>query len=292
MSKQDYLVRATAAEGAVRAFAVRSAELTDEAQRRHQLYPIASAALGRTMVVALCMGSMLKGKEHITIQIHSEGLLRGLVVSADSAGNVRGYVRNPKVHLPLNSKGKLAVGEALRPGTLHVIRDMGLREPYQGSVELQTGEIGDDFAYYFSLSEQTPSVVSVGALINPNGSVRTCGGYIIQLLPTADNGVADRLEERLPHIPAVTTMLDSGKTPETVLHQVLGDFNVEIWEQREVQYFCPCSLDRFRQGLITLGRDELKSLAEEQETLELVCHFCQEKYYVSRDEVLRLLDDM
>lgn len=292
MERNDYLIRATAASGALRAFALQTTELTNEAQWRHGLFPVASAALGRTMAVALVMGSMLKGPEHLTVQIQSEGPLQGLVVSTDSVGNVRGYVRNPRVQLPLNNKGKLAVGDGLHPGTLHVIRDMGLKGPYQGSVALQTGEVGDDFAYYFAVSEQTPSVVSIGTLVNPDGSVRKSGGYVIQLLPEAEPALVDRLEERIPHVPPVTSLLDSGKSPEAILHLVLGDLDLKVQETRPVQYHCPCSLERFRDGLVTLGREELETLVREEEQLELVCHFCQEKYYVSRDDVQELLDEL
>ncbi len=292
MEQRDYLIRATAANGTIRAFAVHSGEVINEAQRRQGLYPVASAALGRTMTVALVMGSMLKGQEHLTVQIQSDGPLKGLVVSADSVGNVRGYVRNPQLQLPLNSKGKLAVGDSLRPGTLHVIRDMGLKEPYQGSVLLQTGEVGDDFAYYFAVSEQTPSVVSVGTLVNPDGSIQASGGYVIQLLPDADTTLAEHLEQRIPHIPPVTALLDSGKSPEAILHLLLGDMDLKLHDKRSVQYYCPCSLERFRNSLITLGREELETLAHAEEELELVCHFCQETYHVARDEVVELLAEL
>ena len=292
MEGMDYLVRATAAQGSVRAFALRTTELTNEAQRRHDLYPVASAALGRTMAVALVMGSMMKGSEHLTIQIQSKGLLRGLVVSSDSQGRVRGYVRNPHVQLPLNSSGKLAVGEAVGSGVMHIIRDMGMREPYQGTVQLQTGEIGEDFAYYFAVSEQTPSVVSVGTLVNPNGSIKASGGYVLQLLPDADDKLVAELEERIPHTPSVTNLLDAGRTPEDILHLLLGDKDLNIHERVPVRYHCPCSIERFRSGLITLGREELETLAEEEDQLELVCHFCQERYYVSRDEVLQLMAEL
>ncbi len=284
----DYLIRATAGSGMIRAFALQTTRLTDEARRRHDLYPVASAALGRTMTVSLVLGAMIKSGS-VTVQVQGDGSLKGVLTSADSEGNVRGYVGNPYVDLPLNAKGKLPVGEAVGEGMLHVIRDMGLKEPYRGSVPLSSGEIGDDFAYYFTASEQTPSIVGVGVLVNPDRSIQVAGGYVIQLLPGASDEIITQLEQRTPLLPPVTTLLCKGKSPEEILHHLLADFNVEIKTKMPVHFACLCTKERLEQSLIAIGEEELQTLITEDEQAELVCHFCEEHYFFSKVELEELL---
>lgn len=282
------MVRATAGKGQLRAFALRTTELTNEAQRRHDLYPIASAALGRTMTVTLVLGAMLKSGS-VTVQIQGDGVLQGILASADWQGNVRGYVGNSHAQLPLDSRGKLAVGQGIGEGTLNVVRDSGLKEPYRGTVPLQTGEIGDDFAYYFRFSEQTPSVVSVGALVDPSNQILAAGGFVIQVMPDASESIISRLEEKLPSVPPISSLFYEGMSPEEVLELILGDMDLDIKESMPVQFQCFCSKERFEQSLITIGIEEMEELIKEGEPLELVCHFCEEHYQVSLEELEKLL---
>ncbi|NLM25877.1 MAG: Hsp33 family molecular chaperone HslO [Firmicutes bacterium] len=291
MKNKDYLVRATAANGQLRAFALRTTELTNEAQKRHDLYPIPSAALGRAMTVSLVLGAMLKTGT-VTVHIQGDGILKGLMTSADHQGNVRGYVGNPHAHLPLNAQGKLAVGTAIGEGTLTVVRDSGLKEPYRGTVPLQTGEIGDDFAYYFTLSEQTPSAVSVGVLVDPSKRILAAGGFVVQVMPGASETVISTLERKIATIPPISNLINEGKTPEDVLELILGELDLDFKEKMPVQFKCFCSKERFKQSLITLGIEELEELVTEEETLDLVCHFCEEHYHITIDELNDILNEL
>lgn len=287
----DYMVRAVAFGGAVRAFSLRTTELADYARQKHSLYPIASAALGRTMTAALVLGSMQKNGS-VTVQVRGNGPLRTIVVSADHDGRVRGYVGNPFVQLPLNNNGKLPVGDAVGSGTLNVIRDLGMKEPYRGIVPLESGEIGDDFARYFYDSEQTPSVVSVGVLVNPDTSVAASGGLILQLLPGAASDVVGELEQRIPTLLPVSSLIANGKKPEEILHMTLNDFGLRILDKQLVSFSCDCSKERFSEGLQTLGRDELEQILSEDGEAELICHFCEETYHFDSAELQAILDDL
>lgn len=288
----DYLVRATACQGQLRAFALTTTSLVQEAVSRHHLFPVATAALGRTLTMGLVLGAMAKSEETVTIQVRGDGPLRGIVVSADSRGSVRGYVYNPFVDLPLSLKGKLAVGEAVGTGTLWVIRDLGLKEPYVGSVPLVSGEIGEDFVEYFAQSEQTPSVVSLGVLVNPDSSCAASGGYVISVMPGIEEEVLETLERRLPSMLSVSTLIHKGKAPEDILYLLLGDLGLELKGQTPVQFSCPCSRERFSAGLLALGFLELQELAETEEPLELVCHFCNQTYDFQSEEIRALRDEV
>lgn len=289
---QDYLVKALVLDGRVRVYAVRSTQLAEESRRRHDTWPTATAALGRTLSVGTMMGAMLKGEGKLTIRISGGGPLGHMVVDANSKGEVRGYVSRPHVHLPLNDKGKLDVGGAVgKNGLLQVTMDLGLKEPYHGSSPLVSGEIGDDFSYYFAQSEQTPSVVGVGVLVNPDGSVRASGGYIVQLMPGVDDQFINRLEERLKEIPSVSQMVDRGTTPEEMITALFSDQPIRWLETMEVRYACTCSRERVRSILISLGEGELKQLIEEQGKAEVTCHFCKEKYLLDKGELEELLKE-
>ena len=251
----DYLVRATAADAQIRAFAVTSKELVEMARSRHDLSPVVTAGLGRLLTGAVMMGSMLKGeKDILTLQVAGDGPVRGLTVTADSKGNVKGYAQVPQAMMPPNAQGKLDVGGVIGNGYLNVIKDMGLKEPYSSQIELQTGEIGDDLTYYFAASEQVPSCVALGVLMERNNTVKQAGGFIIQLMPFAQEEVIQKLEEKLTTIQPVTIMLDEGNTPEQILELVLGDMGLEITDKMPVQFQCNCNKERVEKVLISLGK--------------------------------------
>ena len=288
---KDYIVRATAANGQVRAFAATTRDMAERASRKHRLSPVASAALGRLMAGAAMMGIMMKGdKNLLTLQIRSDGPIEGITVTADSHGNVKGYVGNPDVMLPPSAKGKLDVGGAVGHGILSVIKDLGLKEPYVGQIDLQTGEIAEDLTYYFAVSEQTPSVVGLGVLMNKDNSVRQAGGFIIQLMPGAGEEVIRKIEEKLGFLKSVTTMLDSGMTPEQMLEEILGDQGLEINEKVDTQFYCNCSQERVAKALISIGKEELEKMIEEGNPIMLNCHFCNTNYTFTVDELKELYE--
>ena len=287
---KDYLVRATAADAQIRAFAVTSGSLVEYARSAHNTSPVVTAALGRLMTGAVMMGSMLKGKEDmLTLQIHGAGPVHGLTVTADSLGNVKGYADRPQAMMPPNHLGKLDVGGVIGAGVLTVMKDMGLKEPYASTIELKTGEIGDDLTYYFAASEQVPSSVALGVLMNQNNTVRQAGGFIVQLMPFTPDEVIDRLEERLSGLSPVTAMLEAGNTPEEILELVLGEFGVTVTDRMPVSFQCNCSRERVEKVLLSLGKKELEELAAEGKEVELHCHFCNQKYAFSVEEVESLM---
>ncbi len=286
---KDYIVRAIAADAQIRAFAVTSRELVEYARSAHDLSPVVTAALGRLMTGGVMMGSMLKGKEDIlTLQINGSGPVHGLTVTADSQGNVKGYADNPQAMMPPNSVGKLDVGGVIGLGVLTVIKDMGLKEPYSSTTELKTGEIADDLTYYFAASEQVPSSVGLGVLMEKNNTVKQAGGFIIQLMPFTQEEVIEKLEQKLAAIPPVTTMLEEGNTPEQILEIILGDMGLEITDTMPVQFQCNCSKERVEKVLISLGKKELQSLIEEGKDVELNCHFCNTNYSFTVEELKKI----
>jgi molecular chaperone Hsp33 len=291
-TSEDYLVKALVLDGLVRVYAVRSTLLAEEGRRRHDTWPTATAALGRTLSVGVMMGAMLKGEEKLSIRISGGGPLGHIIVDANAKGEVRGYVSRPHVHLPLNAKGKLDVGGAVgNQGVLSITRDLGLREPYHGSSPLVSGEIGDDFSYYFSQSEQTPSAVGVGVLVHPDGSVKASGGYIIQLMPGVDDSFISQLEQRLKEIPSVSAMVDDGYAPEDMICALFPAVEIKWLEQLPVRFACQCSIDRVKNVLISLGKEELKRLIDEQGQAEVTCHFCGERYVLPRSELEVIIAD-
>lgn len=286
---KDYIVRATAANAQIRAFAVTSRELVEYARSAHDLSPVVTAALGRLMTGGVMMGSMLKGeKDILTLQINGSGPVHGLTVTADSKGNVKGYADNPQAMMPPNSVGKLDVGGVIGLGVLTVIKDMGLKEPYSSTTELKTGEIADDLTYYFAASEQVPSSVGLGVLMEKNNTVKQAGGFIIQLMPFTQEEVIEKLEQKLAAIPPVTTMLEEGNTPEQILEIILGDMGLEITDTMPVQFRCNCSKERVEKVLISLGKKELQSLIEEGKDVELNCHFCNTNYSFTIEELKKI----
>ena len=288
----DYIVRATAGDGSIRAFAATTRGLVQKAREIHHTSPVASAALGRLLTAAAMMGSMLKGdKDLVTLQIRGDGPLQGIVVSGDCCGRVKGYVFNPNVELPDKYPGKLDVGGAIGAGYLDVIKDIGMREPYAGRIELVTGEIAEDLTYYFARSEQTPSAVGLGVLVETDTSVRRAGGFMIQLLPGADEGMVSRLEEKLRHVPYVTDLLDAGKTPEEILELLLGDMGLRILDRLPASFSCNCDRQRVEKALISIGREELEKIIEEDGKANLHCHFCAKEYDFTKSDLLCLLEE-
>lgn len=282
----DYIVRATAANNQIRAFAITSKDLVEEARKRHNTSPVITAGLGRLLSGAAMMGAMMKGDEDLlTLQIKSGGPVQGLTATADAKGNVKGYAEVPDVMLPPNPQGKLDVGGALGLGILNVIKDMGLKEPYAGQVALQTGEIAEDLTYYFATSEQIPSAVGLGVLMNKDNTVRQAGGFIIQLLPFTDEKIIEQLEKKITEMKSVTEMLEEGMTPEMLLEEILGDFGLEITDTLPAQFSCNCSKERITKALISIGKKDLQEMIDDGEPIEVNCHFCNTNYTFSIDEL-------
>lgn len=287
----DYIIRATAADGQIRAFAATTCGLVEYARSAHNTSPVATAALGRLLTAGAMMGVMMKGEDDLlTIKIEGDGPIKGLTVTADSKGNVKGYVFHPEVMLPPNDKGKLDVAGALGIGVLSVIKDIGLKDPYVGQTILVTSEIAEDLTYYFATSEQTPSSVALGVLMNRDNTVRQAGGFILQLLPGASEEIIAKLEKKLSEITSITSMLDAGKTPEMILEEILGEFGLEILDQIPTQFYCNCSKERIEKALISVGKQELQSMIDDGETIEVNCHFCNKHYPITIEELRLLLE--
>lgn len=287
----DYLIRATAADGTVLAFAAITKNLVEEARARHQTSPVATAALGRLLTAGTMLGALLKDADDLlTLSIRGDGPLGGITVTADDQGTVKGFVHNPDVWIPLKPNGKLDVGGAVGAGTLTVTRDQAYGQPYSSQVELTSGEIGDDLAAYFVRSEQIPSSVGLGVLVEKN-TVRTAGGFLIQLMPGCAEETITAIEENLKNIPSVTGALDSGSTPEDLLQTLLTGLSVKFETKTPLSFACNCDRARVSKVLLTLGKKELSSLIAENEPVELKCQFCGEKYLFSVEE-LRELQEM
>lgn len=286
----DYIVRATAADSQIRAFAITSRNLVEEARKRHNTSPVATAALGRLLTAGAMMGSMMKGEQDVlTLQIKCGGPIGGLTVTADSHANVKGFVENPEVMLPPNAKGKLDVGGALGLGILNVIKDMGMKEPYVGQTELKTGEIAEDLTYYFANSEQVPSSVGLGVLMEKDNTVRQAGGFIIQLMPFAEDRVIDRLEKKLTSMEPVTSCLDRGVTPEQLLTELLGEFGLEILDRTDARFHCSCSKERVEKVIASVGRKDLNEMIQDGKPIEVKCHFCNTAYEYSVEDLKKIM---
>ena len=286
----DYIVRATAADSQIRAFAATTRETVEAARAAHNTSPVATAALGRLLTAGAMMGVMMKGeKDILTLQVQGRGPVGGITVTADSQGNVKGYVNHPDVILHANEKGKLDVAKAVGGGMLRVIKDMGLKEPYEGQTELQTGEIAEDLTYYFATSEQVPSSVGLGVLMEHNNTVKQAGGFILQLMPFTDEKIIDALEKKLAEITSVTSMLDAGMSPEQILEQILGDFGLEIKDTMPTRFFCNCSRGRVEKALISIGQQELKKMIADGKPVNLNCHFCNSDYEFGVEDLKRIL---
>lgn len=286
----DYIVRATAADAQIRAFACTTKDMVETARQAHNTSPVITAALGRLLSAGAMMGTMLKGdNDLLTLQIKGDGPVQELIVTADSKGNVKGYANVPDVLLPANSIGKLDVAGAVGHGVLRVIKDMGLKEPYVGQTMLQTSEIAEDLTYYFATSEQVPSSVGLGVLMSKDNTVKQSGGFIIQLMPFADEAVISRLEQNLSRLTSVTAMLDSGNTPEQMLEQILDGLECKITDRLSTGFSCNCSRERIERVLISLGKAELEDMIADGHEAEINCQFCNKHYVFSIDELKKLL---
>lgn len=286
----DYMIRATAADNQIRAFAATTRDLVEHARSIHGTSPVATAALGRLLTAGVMMGSMMKGeKDILTLQIKGSGPIGGITVTADTHGSVKGYVYQPEVIIPANEKGKLDVGGAIGAGILSVIKDMGLKEPYVGQTHLVSGEIAEDLTYYFAISEQVPSVVALGVLMNKDNTVKRAGGFIIQLMPFAEESIISRLEEKVSSITSITALLDQDKTPEIILKDILGEFGLEITDSLPTVFECNCSKPRVEKAIISIGRKEIAEMVEDNKPIEVNCHFCNSHYEFSVDELQDIL---
>lgn len=286
----DYIVRAMAANAQIRAFAINSKEIVETARKAHNTSPVVTAALGRLLSAGAMMGSMLKSESDLlTLQINAGGPIQGLTVTADANANVKGYAVVPDVMLPPNKEGKLDVGGALGLGILNVIKDLGLKEPYCGQTVLQTGEIAEDLTYYFATSEQIPSGVGLGVLMEKDNTVKQAGGFIVQLMPFAEEKVIAKLEENLSGIRSVTSMLDEGMTPEEILGRLLEGLDMEIVDTMPAKFSCNCNKHRIEKAIISIGSKDIREMIEEGKEIEVNCHFCNTNYKFSVEELKELL---
>lgn len=287
----DYLVRGIVPSKNCRVFACQTTGLLEEARQKHGLWPTASAALGRMMSATLMLGAMNKNNEKLTVTINGGGPIGTMIATTHSDGKIKAFVANPEVHYTYNDTGKLAVGVAVgKEGTLQVIKDMGLKEPFVGTVPLQSGEIGDDFSYYFMISEQTPSVVSVGVLVNDTNEILSSGGFIIQLLPEATEEDIVYIENKMKKFPAVSSLIHEGHTPEDILKMLFTD--VEILDQQYLFFECDCSKEKMKEALLTIGKDELLAMIDEDHGCEMKCQFCNEKYHFNEEELSDLIREL
>lgn len=291
--RSEGVTHVIAAGGKVRGLAALTTEMVEEARLRHGTYPTATAALGRTMTAAAFLGADLKDTEKVMIEVVGDGPLGRIVAEVDAQGAVRGYVRNPQVHLPLNRSRKLDVAQAVGRGTFYVTKDMGLSYPYQGMVPLVSGEIGEDFAYYLQQSQQIPSAVAVGVLVDTDNSVRAAGGILIQLMPGAqdDEELISHIEARVQSMPLMSRAIDSGRSPLELLFTVLDGMDPRVSGEKSMAFLCSCSKERFSKGLIALGKEEITQMVDEDNGAEVVCNFCQERYLFSAYDLLALLTE-
>ena len=287
---QDYMIRATAADDSIRAFAAATRQMVEDARMAHDTTPVCTAALGRLLTGGVMFGSMLKeDRALVTLQIRSDGPAGGITVTADSHFHAKGYVNNPHVRIPLKPNGKLDVSGALGKGTLTVIRDIGLKDPYIGTVRMPSGEIAEDLTYYFAESEQIPSSVGLGVLVDRDWSVKQAGGFILQLMPGASDDVIDELERRLQKVDSVTAMLEDGMLPEDILGELVGSFGLQITQKHEVSFACSCSKERIEKALISIGPKDIREMIDEGKPVEVGCQFGGRKYTFDMDDLRRIL---
>ncbi len=287
----DYMIRAIDKKQTFRLFMVKSTETVDEARRRHNTTPTASAALGRTLTAGLMMGYMMKNEnDKLTVNINGGGPIGTILTVSDNIGHIKGYVDNPNVNLPLKANGKLDVGGAVGTnGKVTVMMDLGLREPYVGSTDIVTGEIGEDIAMYYWLSEQQNSAVALGVLVDIDYSIKSAGGFIVQPLPFIEDEDLEKLENVLNSLKSVSDYFDNDNDVEEIAKKLFSDFDIEITDKIPVEFRCDCSEERMEQALMTIGRDDLKQLIEEDKKIETVCHFCNEKYMFEGDKLKNIL---
>lgn len=290
---KDYLIKALAFNGEIRAYAVRTTDTIGETQRRHDMWPTATAALGRTMTAAVMMGSMVKGEDKLTVKVEGNGPIGPMIIDANGHGEVRGYAANPHTHFDLNEQGKLDVRRAVgTEGMLTVVKDLNMKEFFTGQIPLVSGEIAEDFTHYFVVSEQVPSAVALGVLVDTDNTVQAAGGFILQVMPGASEETIAALEEKIAKMEPISKMIDDGLTPEEILNTVLGSENVEVLDTMDVQFSCNCSKERFGNAIIGLGEKEIMDIIEEDGQAEANCHFCLESYVYPQEELEGFLDEI
>ncbi len=289
---KDYIVRGTAANDQIRFFAAYTKEIVETAREKHNTSPVATAALGRLLSAGAMMGSMCKNDSDVlTLQIQCSGPIGGLTVTADSKANVKGYVIHPDVMLPPSKEGKLDVGKALDLGVLTVIKDIGLKEPYSGQTHLVSGEIAEDLTYYFAASEQISTSVALGVLMNKDNTVCHAGGFIIQLMPFAEEETISALEKKISEFKSVTSCLEEGHTPEEMMELLLGDLGMKIYGTMPAQFHCNCSKEHVAKAVISVGKKEIQSMIDDGEDIEVNCHFCNTNYKYTVDELKEMLKE-
>ncbi len=288
ITMKDYLAKAYAFDGTVRLYAADTTKLVYEAQKTHDLWPTSAVALGRFLTGSIIMGAMYQHDHELTVRIDADGPLEGMVATTNAKGEVRGYVGNPHVFMQ-HSSGNLPVSQAVGQGKLHVTKDLKVRDIFTGSVELQTGEIATDFAYYFSASEQIPSAVALGVRIDEDNSVLNAGGFILQRMPGCKEETVNRIEKRLESLPPMTELLEEGYKPEDIIARIAGKDH-ELLHTMPLRYHCDCDREKFERGLISLGDEQLRDLLEKDKGIETVCHFCKTKYHFGENDVQRLID--
>lgn len=285
----DYLLKSIAFDGQIRVFTIDATETVAEAQRRHDTWSAASAALGRTMVGSLMLGSMLKGDEKLTVKIEGNGPAGHIVVDSNGKGTAKGYIANPKISLPLNEKGKLDVRGAVgTEGTLTVTKDLGMKEPFTGQVPLISGELGEDFTYYMATSEQTPTAIGLSVLVDTDESIKAAGGFMIQVMPGATEETIGKVEKAIQDIPMVSRLMENGETPEEILDRLIGEDNSKVLDKMPISFECDCSKERFSGAIVSLGKKEIDEMIEEDGGAEAVCHFCGNHYHYSVEDLEEL----
>ncbi|HIS28696.1 MAG TPA: Hsp33 family molecular chaperone HslO [Candidatus Avamphibacillus intestinigallinarum] len=285
---KDYLIKAVAYDGYIRAYAIDSTNTVEEARRRHDTWATASAAMGRTLTITAMMGAMLKGDDRLTVKVEGDGPIGAIIADGNANGEVRGYVSNPHVDFELNDQGKLDVSRAVGAGNVAVTKDLGLKDYFTGNSPIVSGEISEDFTYYFAVSEQTPSAVGAGVLVNPDLSILAAGGFIVQVMPGAGDEIIDQLEKHIAELPAISTLIQEGHTPEQILERLFGDTPFTILEKMDVDFHCHCSRERVETAIIGLGNDEIDAMIEEDHGAEVECHFCNEVYRLSEEDLRQL----
>lgn len=289
---EDYLVKALCYEGSIRAYAICATNTISEAQQRHDTWSSSTAALGRTMVGALLLGATLKGDDKLTVKVQGNGPAGSIIVDSDGSGNTKGYIKNPHVSLTLNESGKIDVRGAVgTDGVFTVIKDLGLKETFSGQTPIVSGEIGEDFTYFMAVSEQIPSAVGLSVLVDTDESVKAAGGFMIQVMPGADEKTIDFIEQRLQEVPMISRLIDEGESPEGILERLLGKDQIEILEKMPVQFKCDCSKEKFGTAIIAVGLDEINAMIEEDHGAEAVCQFCGNKYQYSEEDLIELRDE-
>src|SRR5690625_1550091 len=288
---QDYIIKSTVYNGMVRAYAAITTNLVEEARKRQDTWATASAAMGRTLTITSLMGAMLKGEDTLTVKVEGGGPIGAIITDGNAKGDVRGYCLNPHIDFPVNEQGKLDVRRAVgTDGTVSVVKDLGLKDYFTGQVPIVSGEISEDFTYYFANSEQTPSAVGAGVLINPNHSVLAAGGFIVQLMPGADDEMITRLEKRIERFPPISTLIKDGNNPESILQHLFTDEKVHIHERLPVRFQCKCSKERMENAIKGLGKAEIEEMIREDHGAEATCHFCNEVYHLNETELKALLN--